>query len=159
MTEVVQKAETAPPRAETSLWTIFVICVLAWMIPGMGHFLLKRPRQGLIFLICIVFLFLWGLHLGAKLYQYEPQQPLTFFAMIAQGGMGLLYFAVRAIATFSRLHTGSAFHGFAESFRFGAGNLESVTFEYGNTFAIVAGLLNFLVILNAYDIAVGRKKG
>jgi hypothetical protein len=32
-----------------------------------------------------------------------------------------------------------------------------VTWEYGNTFLIVSGLLNFLVILDAYDIAMGRK--
>ncbi len=125
----------------------------------MGHFLLKRPKHGLIFMVSIICVFLWGLHLGAKLYQYEPQQPLTFFAMVAQAGMGLPYFAVRVLANYSRLHTDSAFYSFAESFRFGTGNLENVTFEYGNTFAIVAGLLNFLVILNAYDIASGRKKG
>jgi hypothetical protein len=33
----------------------------------------------------------------------------------------------------------------------------SVTFEYANTFLIVSGLLNLLVILDAYDVAVGRK--
>jgi len=32
-----------------------------------------------------------------------------------------------------------------------------VTYEYGNTFLIVAGLLNFLVMLDAYDIGAGRK--
>jgi hypothetical protein len=38
-----------------------------------------------------------------------------------------------------------------------AGNVTSVTFEYGNTFTAVAGLLNILVMLDAYDVAVGRK--
>ena len=159
MTEAVEKAPAASPRTVANLWSLFVICVLGWIIPGMGHILLKRPKHGIIFMIVLITLFLWGLHLGAKLYQYEPQQPLTFFAMLAQAGMGLPYFAVRAIANYSRLHPGSTFYGFAEGFRFGPGNLESVTVEYGNTFAIIAGLLNFLVILNAYDIATGRKKG
>lgn len=110
-------------------------------------------------MVTIIFLFLWGMNLGAKLYQYEPQQPLTFFAMVAQAGMGLPYFAVRAVANYARVHVDSPFYHFAENCRFGTGNLEAVAFEYGNTFAIVAGLLNFLVVLNAYDIAVGRKKG
>lgn len=159
MTEVAQKAEPASRQTSTNLWSLSVTCMFAWMIPGLGHILLKRPKQGLIFMVTIIFLFLWGMNLGAKLYQYEPQQPLTFFAMVAQAGMGLPYFAVRAIANHAHVHVDSPFYHFAENFRFGAGNLEAVAFEYGNTFAIVAGLLNFLVILNAYDIAVGRKKG
>jgi hypothetical protein len=110
-------------------------------------------------MVCIIVLFFWGLNLGAKIYQYEPQQPLTFFAMVAQAGMGVPYIAARVIATYARSHPGTMFYGFAENFHFGEGYLENVTFEYGNTFAIVAGLLNFLVILDAYDITVGRKRG
>jgi hypothetical protein len=37
------------------------------------------------------------------------------------------------------------------------GNVRSVTYEYGNTFTAVGGLLNILVILDAHDIAMGRK--
>ena len=33
----------------------------------------------------------------------------------------------------------------------------AVTYEYGNSFLIVAGLLNFLVMLDAFDVAMGRK--
>ena len=33
-----------------------------------------------------------------------------------------------------------------------------VTFEYGNTFLVVAGLLNYLGMLDAFDIASGRKQ-
>jgi hypothetical protein len=32
-----------------------------------------------------------------------------------------------------------------------------VTYEYGNAFLIVAGLLNMLVLLDAFDVAEGRK--
>ena len=39
----------------------------------------------------------------------------------------------------------------------GAGGVVAVTYEYGNAFLIVAGLLNMLVVLDAYDIAQGRK--
>ncbi len=39
----------------------------------------------------------------------------------------------------------------------GAGLVTAVSYEYGNTFLMTAGLLNFLVILDAYDIAAGRK--
>ena len=39
----------------------------------------------------------------------------------------------------------------------GSGRVVAITYEYGNAFAIVAGLLNMLVVLDAYDIAEGRK--
>ncbi len=32
------------------------------------------------------------------------------------------------------------------------------TFEYGNTFLLIAGLLNYLAMLDAFDIAAGRKR-
>ena len=31
------------------------------------------------------------------------------------------------------------------------------TYEYGNTFLLVAGLLNYLCMLDAFDISAGRK--
>ena len=39
----------------------------------------------------------------------------------------------------------------------GAGRVTAATFEYGNAFLIVAGLLNMLVVLDAFDVAQGRK--
>lgn len=158
MSNTSQKAEVAAAAPSVNLWTLTVVCLFAWIIPGAGHFLVKRPKHGLVFLVLIVFLFFWGLNLGAKIYQYDGTQPLTFFAMIAQAGMGLPYFLARLIASYAHAHPGSMLVHFAENFRYGNGNIESVTFEYGNTFAIVAGLLNFLVILDAHDIAIGRRK-
>ncbi len=53
-------------------------------------------------------------------------------------GIGAPYFVARAIGA-------------------GAGRVIAVTFEYGNTFSIVAGLLNTLVVIDAFDIRLGRK--
>jgi len=39
----------------------------------------------------------------------------------------------------------------------GAGRVVAITYEYGNAFVIVAGLLNMLVVLDAFDIGMGRK--
>lgn len=159
MANTTQKGETlaTPEAAAVSVWSLSVICALAWMIPGLGHILLHRYRRGIAFLIILPLLFFGGLDLGAKIYNYEKNEPLSFFAMVAQFGMGVPYFIARAIATYGRVHAGSALSAFAANFRFGDGYIEKVTFEYGNTFAIIAGLLNFLVILDAWDIAMGRK--
>ena len=53
-------------------------------------------------------------------------------------GIGVLYFLAWALG-------------------YGAGSVVAPTYEYGNTFLIVAGLLNLLVVIDAYDIALGRK--
>ena len=45
----------------------------------------------------------------------------------------------------------------ARAMGYGAGNVIAVTYEYGNTFLIVAGLLNTLVVIDAFDISMGRK--
>ncbi len=39
----------------------------------------------------------------------------------------------------------------------GRGDVVAITYEYGNTFIIAAGLLNMLVVLDVFDIAKGRK--
>jgi hypothetical protein len=45
----------------------------------------------------------------------------------------------------------------ARAFGAGAGVATAITYEYGNTFMIAAGLLNTLVMLDAFDIARGKK--
>jgi hypothetical protein len=45
----------------------------------------------------------------------------------------------------------------ASALSFGAGDVRAVTYEYGNAFLIVAGLLNLLVVIDAFDVARGRK--
>ena len=41
---------------------------------------------------------------------------------------------------------------------FGTGNVAGYGYEYGNTFLFIAGLLNMLIIVDVFDIAVGRKQ-
>jgi hypothetical protein len=39
----------------------------------------------------------------------------------------------------------------------GQGVMTAQTFDYGWAFLIVSGLLNYLIVLDAFDIAQGRK--
>lgn len=106
-------------------------------MPGLGHLWLGR-RKGLIFLIVIPAMFALGLFLEGRIFPVEFSQPLVALAALANMGIGLPYFIARA--------TGQ-----------GAGNVIAVTYEYGNTFLIVSGLLNALVVIDAFDISMGRK--
>lgn len=126
--------------AETRAAAAFPACLFAWLVPGAGHLYLKRTGKGLLFLVTIGGMFALGLLMDARLQMYLGlDDPLAFLRSLAQMALGLPYFAARA-------------------FGFDAGQVTSVTHEYGNTFTEVAGLLNILVILDAYDTAVGRKR-
>lgn len=117
-----------------------LLCLVAWLVPGGGHLLLGWRQKGVAFGLVLLFMFLFGLGLSGRLFPFEVSQPLVVLAGIADLGLGLPWFVAKLVGS-------------------GVGDVEAVTFEYGNTFLIVAGLLNMLVVLDAYDIAVGRKGG
>lgn len=113
-------------------------CVSGWLVPGLGHVMVGRPYRGLIFFIVILSLFALGLSLDGELFPFDRSELLTLLAGLAELGVGLPYFIVDLLGR-------------------GRGNVTSVTYEYGYTFLIVAGLMNMLVVLDVFDIAVGRK--
>jgi hypothetical protein len=129
-------AERARPASEPG--TLVLLCMAAWAIPGAGHFWLGRIQKGLVFLLALTAMFAIGLFLNGRLFPFEVTEPLVALAAFANAGLGLPWIAGRSLGL-------------------GAGVVTAPTYEYGNCFLIVAGLLNFLVILDAFDIAVGRK--
>jgi hypothetical protein len=114
------------------------MCAVAWLLPGAGHVWLGRRQKGVIFLVALVLMFAFGLWLEGRLFPFEVTQPLVGLAAIADLGIGIPYFIARAFGA-------------------GRGNVIAITYEYGNTFIIAAGLLNMLVVLDVFDIAKGRK--
>lgn len=114
----------------------------ALLLPGAGHALVKRPERAAVYFICTLGLFAFGLFYGARLrFHIGFDDPLAVVRSTAQVVVGAPYFLARLL---------------------GLGQDPSLitrdTFEYGSTFTEVAGLLNILVALDAFDIAVGRKK-
>lgn len=129
-------AETARAAAEPG--TLTLVCVLAWAVPGAAHIWLGRRQKGIVFLIVLTLMFAIGLMLEGRIFPFEFSEPLVALAAVADLGMGVPWAVARMMGA-------------------GAGLVTASTFEYGNTFLIVAGLLNFLVMLDAFDIAMGRK--
>jgi hypothetical protein len=114
------------------------VCAIAWAIPGGGHFLLGRRQKAVIFLVALTLMFITGLWLEGRIFPFEFSQPLVALAAFADLGNGLPYFVAKLLG-----------HG--------DGRVVAITYEYGNAFAIVSGLLNMLVVLDAFDVAEGRK--
>lgn len=115
-------------------------CLFAWLLPGAGHLYLGRIGKGLVFLGAIGALFVLGVIMDAGLQMHLGfDDPLALLRSLAQMALGVPYFLARVLGS-------------------EAGRVTSATYEYGNTFTEVGGLLNVLVILDAYDVAVGRKR-
>jgi hypothetical protein len=117
---------------------VYLICGAAWLIPGAGHLWLGRWQKGIVFLLAMTLMFACGLWLEGRLFPFEFSQPLVALAAFADLGIGLPFFIAKALNA-------------------GAGRVIAITYEYGNAFLIVAGLLNMLVVLDAFDVAQGRK--
>ena len=99
---------------------------------------LGRRQKGVVFLVVLSLMFAIGLMLQGRIFPFEFSEPLVALAAVADIGLGVPWMLARMVGA-------------------GAGLVTAATYEYGNSFLIVAGLLNFLVILDAFDIAMGRK--
>jgi hypothetical protein len=128
----------ATSAEQTQSGSLVLLCVASWAIPGAGHLWLGRRAKGMIFLVALPLMFAIGLAIHGRLFPFNMSEPLVALAAVADVGIGIPYFIASAMG-------------------YGAGNVRSVTYEYGNAFLIVAGLLNLLVVIDAYDVAMGRK--
>jgi hypothetical protein len=113
--------------------------LLAWLVPGGGHFLLQRRRRALAFFVIVLLSFLIGISLDGNLYRIMPDRPLSILATLACVGVGTPYLGMRFIAGYS-------------------GDPLAPGFEYGSAFILTAGLMNILLILDVWDIARGQKE-
>lgn len=138
MTE--NSAAAAAPAASIGKWAPAVL--LAWLVPGGGHFLLKRPARGAILGASVAIVFLLGLMMRGTLFQPEGGDLLT--TVIYYGGFigdvlaGILYFL-------------TVWLGYSQP------DMPGHVHDYGTKFLVAAGLLNLLAIMDAYEIATGRK--
>lgn len=115
-----------------------VAVLLAWLLPGLGHLYLGWSRRAVLYAFVILFLFGFGLLLEGSLSRPEAHSYLSKLATLADLGVGPAYFVANWLG-------------------WGAGRVASATHEIGNTFHWSAGVMNMLLMLDAWDIAIGRK--
>ena len=123
--------------------TVNTMAVLApavgWLIPGAGHMIQKRWIRGLLLFVSIVTLFLLGLAMDGRIYKANGGDILDILGFIGDLGAGGLYIVTMAQD-------------------WGRGAIAFATADYGTKFMIVAGLLNFIAVADAYHIAIGKKQ-
>lgn len=131
-TSAVERTRAADPGM------LVLLCLAAWIVPGAGHLWMGRRQKGIVFLLALPAMFFCGLLLHGRIFPFDFSEPLVGLAAFADLGAGAPWLLARMIDA-------------------GAGTVTAVTYEYGNCFLIVAGLLNTLVVLDAFDIGMGRK--
>jgi hypothetical protein len=164
---------TAPPL-DIDLKDPRLAAFLAWLIPGLGHLYQGRNGKGVLFFVCIVGTFVYGMWLGGGRVVYASvPSPFTRWQYFCQLGVGLP--ALPAIVQRQRALADKPL--FTDWFRppvmnSPPGTFESLDqsknvvqhpneaakwnhdlgdwFELGTVFTVIAGLLNVLVIFDAY---------
>lgn len=136
MTTNVQ-GQVRPAQKITSLPPALIL-IAGWLIPGAGHFLLKKWIRGSLILISILAMFFIGIALKGKVYGPNTAELLDMLNFAGDLGNGLLYVAARI-------------------FDLGQAAEQIAIADYGTKFIVVAGLLNIISAVDAHSLATGRK--
>jgi hypothetical protein len=116
---------------------VYLPLIAGWLVPGAGHFLVRKPIRGALLAVSIISMFALGLAMQGKLYT-SAQDILDVLGVAGDLGSGLLYFVCRAIGL--------------------GGTPEQTTVaDYGKVFIVVAGLLNIIAAVDAHNLRTGRK--
>ncbi len=133
-TEKARMAQAAPLTAMA-----VIAPAVGWLIPGAGHMIQKRWIRGALLFVSIVTMFLLGLAMQGRIYRANGGDILDMLGFVGDIGAGALY--IISVAQ-----------------DWGQGAIALATADYGTKFMIVAGLLNFIAVADAYHIAIGKKK-
>ena len=115
------------------------IALLAgWLIPGLGHLLLKKPIRAALLFVSIVAMFAIGIALEGKVYTPNTGDPLDILGFAGDLGAGGLYILTRMLDL-------------------GHSSVQIAIADYGTKFIVVSGLLNIVAAVDAHSLASGRK--
>ncbi len=145
-----------PEVIEVDLRDPALAAFLAWFLPGAGHIYQGRIGKGLLFFVCILGTFTYGLYLGGGRVVYASWRPEDRrLPYLCQIGVGLP--ALPALVQAQRLRSGRQplFAGLMAPPR----NQQELAdwhfrlhryFDLGTVYTMIAGLLNVLAIYDAW---------
>jgi hypothetical protein len=111
---------------------------LGWVIPGLGHLLLRRWTKGVVYFLCVGGLAYAGLVMRGGIFGPGAEDMFDRLGFFADVGTGVFYFLAHAVQT--------------------AGpDVAHATGDYGTRLFATAGMLNLLTVLEAYEIGCGRR--
>jgi hypothetical protein len=130
---------TTSKRAVAPLNVLSVVApAIGWLIPGAGHLIQKRWIRGLLLRASVFIMFILGLMMQGHVYKPNGGDILHILNFIGDLGAGGLYI----VSVAKDLGQSAIAHASA---------------DYGTEFMVVAGLLNFISVADAYHISIGKK--
>jgi len=128
-------APQPPPQKQQGF--VYLPLIAGWLVPGAGHFLLRKWGRGALLSVSILAMFTLGIAMQGKLYA-NAHDVLDLLGLVGDLGNGLLYVVSRALSL-------------------GADQVQVTTADYGTRFIVVAGLLNVISAVDAHNLRTGRK--
>jgi len=116
---------------------VYLPLIAGWLVPGAGHFLMRKWGRGALLAVSIVGMFVLGIAMQGKLYS-SAHDVLDLLGLAGDLGNGLLFVLSRMMGL-------------------GADQVQVTTAEYGTRFIVVAGLLNVIAAVDAHNLRTGRK--
>lgn len=110
----------------------------AWVVPGLGHLLLRRRGRALVFFITVACLTVTGYFLRGNVFPPRSADPFGTLGFLADAGSGVFY-------TLSRF------------FERAGPDVSRAAGDYGTRFIAAGGIANLLGVLDAHEIALGRR--
>ena len=116
---------------------VYLPLIAGWLVPGGGHFLLRKWGRGALLAAAILGMFVLGLAMQGKVYA-NAHDILDILGLAGDLGNGLPYVISRML---------------------GLGDVQVMvtTADYGTRFIVVAGLLNIIAAVDAHNLRTGRK--
>jgi hypothetical protein len=128
------RAHSESKRATLAL----VAAAAAWLVPGLGHALLKMWSRALAIFFTVGLLVILGASMRGNIFPPNGDDAFSKLGYVADMGAGSFYFLARALEV-------------------DGPDVSRATGDYGTRLLATAGVLNLLAALHAYEIIRGRK--
>jgi hypothetical protein len=107
MTKPLSNGATREIDTEIDLKDPRLAAFLAWLVPGMGHFYQGRTGKGVLFFVCILGTFAYGLYIGKGRVVYASTEPILsrkFFTERWQYPLGQVWLGLPALPALVQRH-------------------------------------------------------
>ena len=115
-----------------------VVAVAGWLVPGLGHALMKMWGRALVCFLTVGVLVWIGAGMRGNLFTSRGNDAFDSLGYIADLGTGGFYWVARALEV-------------------NGPDVSHADGDYGTRFLATAGVFNLLAALHAYEAARGRK--
>jgi hypothetical protein len=131
-------APEAPPQDSRRETMAYVIGVAGWIVPGLGHALLKMWGRAAMCFVTVGLLVILGAKMRGNLFDSAARDAFDSLGYLADLGTGTFYLLAKSVET-------------------NGADVSHAGGDYGTRFLATAGVLNLLAALHAYEAARGRK--